>query len=132
MSHRAREDVLKQRKIVTARRGGGKSLSPPPSRQRSATAMGSSSKVGESMMIGRKIVKAVRPSTPINKSVCRLITKRAARQEDAPPRPPSPCRTPPRSSTKRHGRPKPCKSWNRSMKAALVCVTMNRSYVATT
>eukprot|EP00985_Skeletonema_marinoi_P014551 scaffold7381_cov116-Skeletonema_marinoi.AAC.3 len=148
---RASDDVLKQRRILTAHRGG-KSVSPPPSRQRNVamahrvsppprspfTANGGAS--------GRKIVRAARvqrPAVPSKYSTSTVPfteagsnknltphgqrTLRAARPEDDSPSPPSPCKTPPRPPAKRNSINAASACWEKSMKAALMYVAMNRS-----
>eukprot|EP00984_Skeletonema_dohrnii_P035018 scaffold34596_cov116-Skeletonema_dohrnii-CCMP3373.AAC.6 len=150
---RASDDVLKQRRILTAHRGG-KSVSPPPSRQRNVatahrvstpprspfTANGSAS--------GRKIVRAARVQRPVvpprystsampftesasgsNKNLTPhgQRTLRAARREDDSPRPPLPCQTPPRPPAKRNSINAASASWEKSMKAALMYVAMTGS-----
>lgn len=148
---RASDNVLNQRRILTARRGS-KSVSPPPSQECERagvgerekecerwTANGSASSVPRSpyrvnqSASGRKIVRAARVWGRAN---TRVATPTHEHDASCPKadftknfkhRPPSPCKTPPRSPLKNDSTNAPGITWERSMKSALACVVKNRS-----
>lgn len=149
---RAGDDVLKQRRIVTARRGS-KSVSPPPSHQRSVgmdpyrISTPSRSpfipKPNGCASEGRRIVRAVRVQRPNNDE--RIVPPRystptvprtptheheVACEEDDSPLPPSPCKTPQRYRAKRHNSVNATDTlaWEESMKAALIQVAKTGSH----
>ncbi len=144
---RAGDDVIKQRRIVTARRGS-KSVSPPPSHQRSVGMDPSristpprspfTPKPNGCASEGRRIVRAVRVQRPNNierivpprystPTVPSTATHEVACGEDDSPRPPLPCKSPQRYRAKRHNRANVTATpWEESMKAALIHIAKTR------
>ncbi len=149
---RAGDDVIKQRRMVTARRGS-KSLSPPPpSHQRQRSVGMDSSRMSTPPRSpftptpngcaseGRRIVRAVRVQRPNNNE--RVVLPRystptvpstathevACGEDDLLVRPPPPCKSPQRYRATRHDSVNATDGtpWEESMKEALIHIAKIR------